>query len=154
MFGRKKRKDAWISEMDDTRVTVYDFRRRLTKYESYRPAAYRLSPALQDSEMFPKLDEHLARLFSGEIDSGNSDVLDEMIFSAAREGKCELAIQRYNHKDMIVRLAARYHSDYEDLKNLRSQRQEELDAVLQEHEVTCFMEEKAMRKESRHEKHK
>lgn len=31
MFGRKKQKKALINNMDDTRVTVYDFRRSVNK---------------------------------------------------------------------------------------------------------------------------
>lgn len=140
MFGRMRRKKALINNMDDTRTTVYDFRRRLTEFESYRPPEYVINPALDEDIMYPRLDAYLAKLFAGGVDPGNGDVLDELIFSAAIEGMPDLARQRYEHKDVIVRLAARYVTDYEDLKKIRNHRQLELEETMEDHKKTCSME--------------
>ena len=63
MFGRKK-KQAQFNTMDDSRVTVYDFKRRIQcLFESYRSTDYRLYPGLSEEEMKPKIDRHLEALF-------------------------------------------------------------------------------------------
>lgn len=147
MFGRKKQKSTVIYNMDDTRTTVYDFRRRMNPFESYRPAEYRLNPYLKEDIVKPMLDAHLSRLFAGEIDDANGDVLDRLIFSGAREGKSDLTLQRYEHKDMIARLVARWKSDYKDLINLRDLRKYELEELLADHKITCQMASKDIRKE-------
>lgn len=150
MFKRKKR--GWISEMGDSRVTVYDFRRRLTDYESYRPSAYRLNPALEEDVMYPKLEDHLKRLFAGDIDAGNGDILDKLIFAEVREGMTDLKIQRYDHTDTNARLASRYHTDYHDVQLIRQQRQNELEVLEKDHEETQAMVARSMRKEHGHAK--
>ena len=71
MFGRKK-KHAQFNTMDDSRVTVYDFKRRIQcLFESYRSTDYRLYPGLSEEEMKPKIDRHLEALFAGDVDDGN-----------------------------------------------------------------------------------
>ena len=142
MIGKKKKKNTLINNMDDTRTVVYDFRRRLTVFESYRPTEYRLTPKLEEDIMIPVLDTHLSKLFAGDIDDANADVLDQQIFSVAREGKPDLARQRYEHQDMIARLAARWVSDYKDLSNLSALCRQELDELVENHKATCQLVEK------------
>lgn len=147
MFRRKKKQITLINNMDDSRTIVYDFRRRLTEFESYRPAEYRLTPALEEDYVKPLLDEHLSKLFAGSIDDANGDVLDRIIFAGAREGKPDLSRQRLEHKDMLARLVARYKSDYHDLSNLRELRKEELDELRADYDETNRMVAKDMGKE-------
>lgn len=144
---RKKKKHTLINNLDDTRETAYDFRRRLTVFESYRPSEYRMTPKLEEDVVMPMLETHLEKLFAGEIDDANGDVLDRLIFAGAREGKPYLALQHYEHKDLIARLVARWKSDYKDLKNLREFRGQELEELLADHKATCKLLEKDIHKE-------
>lgn len=146
MFKIRKRKHTQIQNMDESRAIVYDFRRRLIKFEGYRPAEYRLNPALKEEVVKPMLDRHLAKLFAGEIDDANGDVLDRLIFSGVREGKTDLVRQRYEHMDMIARLTAGWESDYQDIRQLRDLREEELEELISDYRITCKLEEKSMNK--------
>ena len=117
MLGRKKKEQAQFNTMDDSRVTVYDFKRRIQcLFESYRSTDYRHYPGLSEEEMKPKLDRHLEALFSGDVDDGNGDMLDNIIFGPYRESVPYLNIQRLNHKDMNRRLVARRVSDRADFE--------------------------------------
>lgn len=137
MFGRKK-KQAQFNTMDDSRVTVYDFKRRIQcLFESYRSTDYRLYPGLSEEEMKPKIDRHLEALFSGDVDDGNGDMLDNIIFGPYRESVPYLNIQRLIHKDMNRRLVARRVSDRADFERIRDERKEELERLEQEYEDVC-----------------
>ena len=138
MFGRKKKEQAQFNTMDDSRVTVYDFMRRMQSlFESYRSADYRPYPGLSEEEMKPKLDRHLESLFAGDVDCANGDMLDNTIFGPYRESVPYLNVQRLNHKDMNRRLAARRVSDRADLERIRDGRKEELKRLEQEYEDVC-----------------
>lgn len=139
MFGRKKKTNALVNQMDDTKCVVYDFRRRLLEFESYRPAEYKMPSEMDDSAVIPKLDAYLNNLFAWKIDEFNENVLDNLIFATAREGQPKLALQRFEHRDMISRLSARFVSDDEDLKMLRDLRKEELKKLKRDYETTCYM---------------
>lgn len=134
MFGRNKK--ALFNMMDDSKVPANDFIRRI-KYESYRPADYRLYPGLSEEVMIPKIDKHLEALFSGDVDDGNEAMLDNLIFDLYRESVPYLNDQRLNHKDMNRRLVARKISDRADVARLREERQEELEILEQEYKDTC-----------------
>lgn len=85
MFGKKKQQPLFNS-IDDSRAVSYDFRLRSTKlgFESFRTLEYQLYHKLDESEMLPILDDHLNKMFSGEIDDANADMLDNLIFGAER----------------------------------------------------------------------
>lgn len=138
MFGRKKKEQAQFNTMDDSRVTVYDFMRRMQPlFESYRSADYRPYLGLCEEEMKPKLDRHLEVLFAGDVDDANGDMLDNIIFGPYRESVPYLNIQRLNHKDMNRRLVARRVSDRADFERIRDERKEELERLEQEYEDVC-----------------
>ena len=61
MIGKKKQQTQY-NAVDDSRSVVNDFILRSTKkgFESYRTVEYRLYHKLQEEEMLPLLDEHLA----------------------------------------------------------------------------------------------
>ncbi len=136
MFGRKKKKQAQFNTMDDSRVTVYDFKRRI-KFESYRSTDYRFYPGLSEEAMNPKIDRHLEALFAGDVDDGNGDMLDNIIFGPYRESVPYLNIQRLNHKDMNRRLVACRASDRADFERIRDERKNELERLEQEYEDVC-----------------
>ena len=91
MFGKKK-SPALFNAVDDSRIVVHDFRLRGTQvgFESYRTVEYHLYRKLEEAYMMPKLEEHLNRLFAGDIDDANGDMMDAILFSAAREALPEL----------------------------------------------------------------
>ena len=87
--------------------------------------------------MKPKIDRHLEALFAGDVDDGNGDMLDNIIFGPYRKSVPYLNIQRLNHKDMNRRLVARRVSDRADFERIRDERKNELERLEQEYEVVC-----------------
>lgn len=139
MFGKKKG-NAMVNFVDDSRSIARDFLLRMGGdygYESYRPADYPLYHELDESEMIPKLDAHLNKLFTGEVDDANGDVLDSLIFGAYREGNAYLDRKQCDNLDVIRRLSFRRKADYEDIRNIRSQRVHELEAMQVESDNIC-----------------
>lgn len=135
MFGKKKKKEALINSVDDTRTVVYDFKRRIP-YESYRAMEYRPFPDLEEEVMIPKLDVYLNKLFAGAIDDGNGDVLDNLIFKTAREAGAYLKTQNIDHRDMNNRFTARAKADQEDFTRIYEQVSQETRKLENELEIT------------------
>lgn len=138
MFKKKKNVSSF-NETDSVRRLVYDFLLRLTKvdFESYRTVDYTLYHKLEESEMIPRLDEHLQNLLSGNVDSGNADMLDEVVVSTIREAIPELYRQRHEHRDLLERYIVRRTADKEDILSIRKGRQEELDVMQKDYEKIC-----------------
>lgn len=134
MFGKKK-DNHLINSMDDTRQVVHDFRLRLP-YENYRTKEYELYHKLKDEEILPRIDDHLDKLFSGEVDDGNGDMLDSILFSPAREAKPDLAKQHVDHGDMIRRLIIRRKSDIADFETIVETLKNELSSLQTEYKQT------------------
>lgn len=130
MFGKKKQQPLFNS-IDDSRTLSYDFRLRSTMlgFESFRALEYPLYYKLEESEMIPKLDGHLSKMFSGEIDDANGDMLDSIIFGAAREALPELNRQRYNHIDTLRRLIVRGTVDCKDIERIKQEREIECEQL-------------------------
>lgn len=140
MFSKKKRPTVFNS-VDDSRTVVRDFRLRATQvgFESYRATEYRLYHKLEECEMMPRLEEHLSKLFAGEVDDANGDMLDNIIFGAAREALPDIVRQHYDHLDMLRRLIVRRKADLEDLRRIRDDRAEEYETMKTDYERTCKM---------------
>lgn len=136
MFGKKKPSMSPVSYIDDARVIVHDFRRRLP-FESYRPTDYQLPPAFESGEMLPFLDGRLET--AGFLDEGNADVLDNTILAAAKEALCALQLQYISKTDMLTRLFARRAADREDLeerlRQIEARREDELRQLEAYHEL-------------------
>ncbi len=137
----KKKKSEILNVIDDSKNPVQNFRLRTSKlgFESYRIAEYRIYHKLEEQEMMPRLEEHLEKLFLGEIDDGNADMLDEILFGAAREALPDLNIQRYEHLDKLRRLIVRRKADREDIQRIIDDRVLECQMIIDEHERTCQM---------------
>ena len=108
--------------VDNKEVIVNDFQRRIP-YWSYRATNYGVyEPFIKFKD---EIDGYLAKLFSGEIDDGNGDVLDNMIFDMARQAEKSLAEQRTEHRDIIKSFDIRMKSDRDaferELELLRTQ---------------------------------
>jgi len=86
--------------------------------------------------MIPRLEEHLSRLFAGEVDDGNGDMLDAILFGAAREALPDLGRQHYDHSDMLRRLIIRRKADRDDLCRIRDDRVAEYEAMKIDYERT------------------
>ncbi|MCM1361331.1 MAG: hypothetical protein NC235_05450 [Clostridiales bacterium] len=140
MFGKKK-DQALFNAVDDSRTVVHDFRLRATQagFESYRTVEYRLYHKLEEDEMMPRLEEHLSKLFAGEVDDGNGDMLDAILFGAAREALPDLGRQHYDHSDTIRRLIIRRKADREDIRRIKEEREAECEAMRIDYEKTCKM---------------
>lgn len=136
MMFRKNKEQALFNAVDDARTVVHDFCLR-APFESYRTVEYRLYPKLEEGTMMPRLEEHLNRLLSGDVDDANGDMLDALIFGAAREALPDLARQHYDHKDMLRRLIVRRKADREDLRRIKEDREAEYEVLLADYEKTC-----------------
>lgn len=141
MFGKKK-SQALLNAVDDSRTVVHDFRLRSsspTGFESYRTVPYRQFHKLEEEEMLPRIEEHLAKLFAGEVDSANGDMIDAVIIGAYREALSDLYRQHYNHMDTLHRLIIRHDTDREDIRRHIEDREAELEAIRADLEKTCRM---------------
>lgn len=136
---KKKKKQALYNYIDDSSHIVYDFHLRSTRtaFESYRPVDYRMYYKLTEEDMIPRLEAHLSKLLSAEVDDGNADMLDALIVGAASEAVHDLKLQRYNHIDTIRRLTVRSEADCEDIRKIRDRRIEELESLEKDYEKIC-----------------
>lgn len=144
MFNKKKQQSLYNS-VDDSRSTVYDFTLRSTPvgFESYRTTEYTLYRNLDEEEMLPKIDDHLEKLFASSVDDANGDMLDEIIFGAAREALPYLSKQHIDHNDTIRRFIVRRTADRDDIRRIRDERVKERDTMQTEYDKICKALEKA-----------
>ena len=144
MFKNKKQRSLYNS-VDDSRSTVYDFTLRSTTigFESYRTTEYTLYHKLDEAEMFPRIDDHLDKLFAGSVDDANGDMLDEIIFGAAREALPYLSKQHIDHNDTIRRFIVRRTADCDDIRRIRDVCIVERDSMQTDYDKICKALEKA-----------
>ena len=94
--------------VDDSETVVSDFICR-RPFWSYRTVRYReYEPFVSFGEM---IDGFLEKQFSGEIDSGNGNTLDNLIGDMARQAENDLKRQRAEHKDTIRAFDTRVQGD-------------------------------------------
>lgn len=94
--------------VDDTETIVSDFKLR-APFWSYRTVPYR--EYVPFVEFISAIDGYLERLFQGEIDDGNGDVLDNMICDMARQAEKDLDKQHIEHGDTIKSFDIRNQGD-------------------------------------------
>lgn len=117
--------------VDDAPVIVRDFNRR-APFWSYRTAEYRAYPPF--AQFKSEIDAYLDKLFAGEIDDGNGNVLDTMISDILRQAELDLEHQRTDHHDVIVSFGIRAKSDKTAFEKELQIRREALERNLQEQE--------------------
>lgn len=117
--------------VDDEPVVVRDFNRR-APFWSYRTQDYKEYPPF--AAFKAEIDAYLAKLFAGEIDDGNGDVLDTMISDVLRQAEHDLARQRTDHHDVIVSFGIRAKSDKAAFEKELNIRREALEKNLHEQE--------------------
>ena len=94
--------------VNDENEIVSDFTRR-TPFWDYRSISYRdFAPLMNLKE---ELDEHLEKLFKNELDDGNANVLDCIIFDRVRQALEDLKYQSVRHEDMNCSFENRADSD-------------------------------------------
>ena len=147
MFDKKKQQSVYNS-VDERRATVNDFKLRSTPigFESYRTTDYTLYYKLREGEMLPRIDDHLKKLFSGSVDDANGDMLDEIVFGAAREAFPYLSEQHIDHKDTIRRFIVRRTADRDDIRRIRDERVNEREKMQADYDKICKDLEKAEEK--------
>ncbi len=134
---RQKAKAAPLSMIDDSHRQIADDFCLRYSFDSYRPVDYRIYHKLDEKEMISRLDEHLGKLFAGDVDAGNAEMLDAFLFGIAGEAISDANTQHCRHRDTIRRLIVRRKSDREDLKLLRNARAAELETMRADYEKTC-----------------
>lgn len=87
---------------------VSDFERR-TPYWSYRPANYKIYEPFANYRK--EIDKYLDKLFKGEIDDANGDVLDNLIVQMTHQAIKVLEHQRTEHRDLLKSFDIRRSSD-------------------------------------------
>lgn len=140
MFGKKKNRTLF-NAVDDSKSVVHDFCQRMP-WISYRAVEYRLYHKLSEKEMLPKLEDHLTKVFAGDIDDANGDILDAILFSAVREGVADLECQRIDHGDTLRRLIVSRKSNYEDICRIKEAREHEYEEIKSEYNRICHLIEK------------
>ena len=93
--------------------------------------------------MLPKIDDHLDKLFAGSVDDANGDMLDEIIFGAAREALPYLSKQHIDHNDTIRRFIVRRTADCDDIRRIRDACIVERDSMQTDYDKICKALEKA-----------
>ncbi len=96
--------------LSDEETVVYDFNRRLP-FWGYYPTRYKILDRFINFQN--ELDGYLANIFSGDIDSGNEDILDNLIIDISMQAAKSLSNQRTDHRDVIKSFDIRTHSDRE-----------------------------------------
>ena len=115
--------------MDETETIVNDFILR-APFWSYRTISYyEYGPFVNYT---PELDAYLEILFQGEIDSGNGDVLDNLIFDMSRQAERDLDKQRTEHGDTIKTFHIRNKGDKEAFFHERALLQAEIEECEQQ----------------------
>lgn len=102
----KKKKPTRV--VDDTESIVTDFRLR-SPFWCYRAVSYRVWEPF--AGYGKTIDSYLEKLFEGEIDDGNGDVLDNMICDMARQAERDLDRQHTEHGDIIRTFGIRSQGD-------------------------------------------
>ncbi len=126
-FRPKQKADYSNLRLGRTGYNTY----QLPKYETYR--------RLENSVMMPLLKEHLEKLCSGEIDDGNGDTLDSIIFGAAREALPDLQKQFLDHSELINRQGICHQTDFQDIMRIKQERETELKSMEESYEIVCSM---------------
>lgn len=121
-------------EVDDTPVIVRDFNRR-APFWSYRTAEYQELPEFAGFKS--EIDAYLEKLFDGELDDGNGDVLDTMISDILRQAMRDLERQRVVHRDTIVSFGIRAKSDEAAFTNELQHQRDDLAQNLREQARIC-----------------
>ena len=89
-------------QVDDNVELVNDFVRQ-TPFWNYRPVEYKINEYFLTG-LVAELDSYLDRLFAGEIDDGNGDVLDNIICDYAARAVRDVSEQKVHHEDLIVNM--------------------------------------------------
>ena len=138
-----KHKEVHTSKaVDDTLEVVNDFTCQIP-YWSYQVSAYREYAPF--SNLTATLDAHLEKLFTGELDDGNGDVLDCLIADYARESFRFLAQQRVEHRGVlkmfqVQRQGAKraFESHYRSLEQTVQEKRQERDELLKRKRTDRF----------------
>ena len=112
-FKKKKHEQGKI--VDDTENAVTDFQLR-ANFWSYRPIDYH--EHLPFIHYMVVIDKYLEELFMGDVDSGNKDVLDDLISDITNQAIQDLKKQKPEHIDKINELYHRRCGDVDHYKNL------------------------------------
>ena len=125
------KKNTLFNDVDDSRSVAHDFRLRYFDiFGGYGTLDYRVSPGLDESAMLPVLEERIKKLISsGCIDSGNGDVLDDLILSIGVEAEAELRRQAVSHREIIRWLSVRRKADKEDFARIETKLRSEIESL-------------------------
>lgn len=115
--------------IDDEMEIVNDFTRQVP-FWNYRPVSYRINERFMD--LIPELDAYLERLFAGEIDDGNGDVLDNIICDHAAETIKELTDQKVSHDDLLVNMHIQAQGAIDSLENHLSKLREKREEIVRD----------------------
>lgn len=111
IFQRKEKANQAVKKEE---AGAKDFERRIP-FWNYRAVDYKnYEPFFQ---FRAEIDGYLEKLFAGEIDDGNGNVLDCIIGDMARQAEKDLARQRTEHRDMIKSFDIRAQSDRRAFEN-------------------------------------
>lgn len=141
MWKRKKMNRSLVSEVDNSRQIVYDFRRR-TQYlfENYRAVGYHYRHDYDMDQLMEEDEKVLDDLVEARaVDAGNADCLVGRILGPVREGFEYLDDQSTEHRDFYSRQGSNMAVHSSDISRILSFWREKEAAMVKEHEYTTAL---------------
>ena len=128
---KKKQQQGLTHSVDNSRSPAYLTLRTGGEQgiESFRAADFCDYKKLTDDEMIPVLKNHLQKMFAGDVDEGNNDMLNNIIFSTAFEAFSDLDKQLPDRIDVTRRIIMCIQADRNDSARIRDERLPELDKL-------------------------
>ena len=133
-MSRKKKNNALVFYVDDTRTIARDFIRR-PPFESYSAVGYGIFYKLDDKRLYPMLDKCLDQLLPG-ADDGNQNMLNNKLLAIGQQAMVDLKRQYIRIRDTIHRLTSRWKIDQYDMEQMLARDVETLQALMEEHQKT------------------
>ncbi len=141
MMKRKKMNRSLVSEVDDSRQIVYDFRRR-TQYlfENYRAVGYKKRHDYDVERLMDEDEKVLDDLVAAHaVDAGNADCLVGRILGPVRDGFVFLDDQAPEHLDFYSRQGSNMATHCSDIRRILSFWREKEASMVEEHEYTVAL---------------
>ena len=142
LFGKNKKKEnSFISEVDDSRVLVYDFRRRTNLlFENYRAVGYKKPENYHLEQLKSELTDTMTRLINANaVDAGNEDCLIDKILAPVRSGLISLDGQSLDHLDFYHRQDGNMSAHRADIQRILELMREKETVLETEHAHTQML---------------
>lgn len=141
MLMRRKKRSSLVSEVDDSRQVVHDFRRRNRYlFDNYRAVGYKKRPDYDLAQLMDEDEEILSNLVAAHaVDAGNADCLVGRILGPVRDGFEYLDDQSLEHLDFYFRQRSNMRAHCSDIRRILLFWREKEASMVKEHEDTLAL---------------